>query len=81
MPGATGAARRATHGGLRLAGDARTGARAGFLDASRHPRRMSDWSRTVLHLGGRAVDALPPRLAELGAVRPHATRAPLRHAG
>ena len=23
---------------------------------------MSDWSRTVLHLGGRAVDALPPRL-------------------
>jgi SAM-dependent methyltransferase len=22
---------------------------------------MSDWSRTVLHLGGRAVDALPPR--------------------
>ena len=39
----------------------RRGARAGFLDASRHPRRMSDWSRTVLHLGGRAVDALPPR--------------------
>jgi SAM-dependent methyltransferase len=23
---------------------------------------MSDWSRTALHLGGRAVDALPPRL-------------------
>ena len=23
---------------------------------------MRDWSRTVLHLGGRAVDALPPRL-------------------
>ena len=36
---------------------------------------MSDWSRTVLHLAG--GPSMPcRRAAELGAVRPHATRAP-----